>query len=115
MGFIVVAVASLYVAWHMSTPRQYQLDISNESSEQVDKVSLFGMGVYTAESVVMLPPGQVASLLVDLRIEGDLRFSVEQGGNKIDHLISRDVAQLSQLKQWLTISEGHRYLINHIE
>ena len=113
--FCVVVIATGYVLWHMSTPRQYQLDISNESDQAITQVTVFGMGVFHAQSASDIAPGQFSSIIVNLKPEGDLRFSVEQGYNSIDYSLAQDVQRLEQFKQWLTVEPGNRFIVKDVE
>ena len=115
LSVLIVGIASFYIVWHLSTPIKYQFDVSNESDLALNKVSVFGTGVYKTLYLIDLMPGDVASLRVDLRPEGDLRFSVEQGANKIDHIISRDVTQIKYFKQWLTVYNNNRFIVSNPE
>ena len=113
--FCVVAISVGYILWHMSTPRQFQLDISNETDIPVAQVTVFGMGVFKAQSANYIEPGQFASIIVNLKPQGDIRFSVEQGFNSIDYSIAQDTEHLEQFKQWLTIEPGNRFIIKDVE
>lgn len=113
--FIVVAISTAYLVWHITTPRNFQLDISNETDLPVTQVTVFGMGVFHAESVAYIEPGQFASIIVKLKPKGDLRFSIEQGFNSIDYAIAQDVEHLEDLKQWLTVEPGNRFIVKVVE
>ncbi|WP_019530021.1 hypothetical protein [Dasania marina] len=111
----VVAVATGYVLWHMSTPQKFQLDISNETDIPIQQVTVFGMGVYRAQSVADIAPDQFATIIVNLKTEGDLRFSIEQGFTSIDYSLAQDVTRLEQFKQWLTVEPGNRFIVKDVE
>jgi hypothetical protein len=113
--FVVVAVATAYLVWQMTTPKKFQLDISNETTWPVNQVTVFGMGAYHAQSAYNIEPGQFASIIVNLKPEGDLRFSVEQGFTSVDYAIAQDVETFEQLKQWLTIEPGNRFIVKDVD
>lgn len=93
----------------------YQLDISNESDLTIHEVKVFGMGVNKAVKVVDIKPNQLASIVVYLKEQGDLRFSIKWGGNSIDQLIVRDVSTISYTQQWITVFPNNHFVINNID
>ena len=113
--FVVVAISTAYVVWQVTTPQSFQFDISNETDLPVNQVTVFGMGAYKAKSVHNIEPGQFASIIVKLKPEGDLRYSVEQGFTSVDYAIAQDVSKLQQFKQWLTIGPGNRFIVKDVE
>ena len=111
----VVAISTAYLVWHITTPQNFQFDISNETDLPVNQITVFGMGTYKSKSVHDLQPGQFASIIVKLKKEGDLRFSIEQGFTSVDYAIAQDVSKLDQFKKWLSIEPDNRFIVQDVE
>lgn len=111
---LMLLLAAVALLWWWLFDAQYQLDISNESSERAS-VRVFGSGVLEPRVIFDIKAGEVATILVDLKPQGELRFEVAQGGSKIDTFIARDIDQLERSQHWLTIEANHHFTISGAE
>ena len=108
---IVCAIAAVLI-WRELPPKTYQLLVINHSQLPVDYVRVFGTAVTAEQTIINLPAGQSDSVAVTVSPQGNLRFEVAQGMNRIDTYLSRDVSGLHQYQQRLTINAGNHFILS---
>lgn len=110
---LLVLIFVLFFFW-LQSPRTYQLQVNNQSSQTVDLFQLFGSGVTLPAMVEQIKADDSALLTVELLQSGELRFESVSGLNRIDTLIVDDVDELESDRQNLTISNGNRFVFSNL-
>jgi hypothetical protein len=107
LALMVVAL----ILWYPRQPVVYQLHVTNNSGQVVERVSLLDSGVVAEVAIDHLGSGETASLHASLKAQGVLRFQVEQGLNRLDGILEKDVSQLKHQQQFLVIHPNNRLLV----
>ena len=88
---LLLVVAAVFLIWRLQQNTIYQLDVINSTEKSVDHVRLFGTALAKELKVEQLAPGGSRTLVAILKPEGDLKFEVLIGANRIDTFIEQDV------------------------
>jgi hypothetical protein len=110
VALIVVGGLLWGIAWRQSQPIQYFLLIKNLSDKPISQFQLFGPGVLTAAQVTNVLMGDEVTVSVTLQSQGEMRFEVVQGLNKIDTLLVEDVGQLERYSNRLEVYKNNRFI-----
>ena len=113
--WLIAAVLLLLLAvaiWYQQQPVTYTLHINNKSGLPVDKLSLLDSGVMSIQSIEGLANDGAASLQVVLKEQGVLRFQVEQGMNRLDGILERDVSRPLYKEQHLVVHPNNRLILS---
>jgi hypothetical protein len=107
-----VLIAMLAVVWFQQKPQQFTLYIDNQSGKTIDKVSLLDSAVVQPVYIEKLEYQQQYQLQATLQKEGVLRFQVEQGLNRLDGILAKNVDQLEKSSKVLTIEPNNRLMLS---
>ncbi len=110
---IILSILLLVLAFIFMQPaQQFQLTVINESDSQVSYVRLIGTATESERIISDIDPGNASAMYASLTEQGELRFEVSQGGNRIDSIISDNVKNLERYHYQLTIYNDNRYIIS---
>ena len=109
---LLLLVGLAYNFWRSQQETIYELEVINQSGVTVDQVKLFGSGVQDGSTLKGLKPGRSAIISVMLKTEGGLKFEVQQGRNRIDTFIDKDINAIASFEQQLVIHPNNRFLIS---
>lgn len=101
-----------YKVWQSRQVTVYTLEVSNQSTETVDYIRLFGSGAQNDSIVKSLMPGRSVAVSVTLKKQGELKFEVSQAGSKIDTFVDKDVTAIDSFRQRLFVYPDHRYMLS---
>lgn len=109
---VLLLAAILWVVNVNQQPRQFTLQVTNQSGLLVDQVRLFGTALENEAVLLNLPPQADVELQTAINTSGTLRVEITQGLNRIDSPIVEDTRLLTVLSQQLTIEPGNRFLLS---
>ena len=92
-------------------PGLYRLIVINNTAATIDRIRLFGTAAAGDAVYEQLQAGQSAELLVKLNDQGQLRFEVMRGYNRIDAIFETDVATTERQQQWLLLHDNNRFVL----
>jgi hypothetical protein len=92
-------------------PGYYRLTVVNNTTATVDTIRVFGTAAVAAASVEQLQAGQSAELNVKLNKQGQLRFEVMRGYNRVDAIFEQDIASTGRQQQWLLLHDNNRFVL----
>ena len=107
-----LVLAAVFMIWRLQQNMIYQLEVINSAEKPVEYVRLFGSAMAKELKLEQLAPGDSSTLVAILKSEGDLKFEVLIGGNRIDSFIEQDVQVLTSDQQRLEIHPNNRFIIS---
>lgn len=112
---VVLTIAILgsvaFMLLRLPDPDHYRLIVINNTAATIDKIRLFGTAAAEDSVFEQLQAGQSAELLVKLNDQGQLRFEVMRGYNRIDAIFETEVASTERQQQWLLLHDNNRFVL----
>jgi hypothetical protein len=111
LALLLVVLMASWVYWLRPTDSShYRLTVHNNTSTTIDMIRVFGSGASETPELKKLEAGQSGELKLGLRPQGQLRFEVMRGYNRIDAIFEDDVSSLKRHQQWLILNKNNHFV-----
>lgn len=109
LALLIVVIG--WLVWWANQPLVYRLLVINQGEYTLDKVSVQGSALVSANDLMNVPPNTHGLIEATISGEGQLRFEVLQGVNRVDMLLVKQGIP-SVWSQTLTIEGTGRYMVS---